>query len=397
VTPDSEASQAPLSPPKVPARADFVVVGGGVTGLSAAWALTRLGRDVVVLDLAPIGHRDGGSHGSCRIFRLGYDDPAYVRLARDGRELWTMLAEISGEQLLHPAPQLTFGPKKQQVTESMQAAGAPYEVLPAAEAAARFPGVAVTGDDVLVEPDSAVIAADRTLAALTGLTGVIRTGVRVTALADDGRRVKVSTEAGGIEADRVIVCTGPWTAGLLATAGIKVPGSAMLEQLAFLRPAGATAATPDPPGPQAPPMPIFVHYGGLFAYGLPEPGTDRYKLGLHHSGVPVDPDQQDHTPDPHLSRRIEDAARRFLPGHDPRAVATERCIYDDSPDEGFIVDRIGNVVIGSGTSGHGFKFGPLLGEWLARLAINRPEAGANPPTTLVGPSHVPNRFALSRF
>jgi glycine/D-amino acid oxidase-like deaminating enzyme len=46
----------------------------------------------------------------------------------------------------------------------------------------------------------------------------------------------------------------------------------------------------------------------------------------------------------------------------------ERCVYDNTPDEDFILDRIGNVVVGCGTSGHGFKFGPLLGEWLAALA-----------------------------
>jgi sarcosine oxidase len=52
-------------------------------------------------------------------------------------------------------------------------------------------------------------------------------------------------------------------------------------------------------------------------------------------------------------------------------VRTERCVYDNSPDEDFIVDRVGRVVIGSGTSGHGFKFGPLLGEWLADLATGQ--------------------------
>jgi glycine/D-amino acid oxidase-like deaminating enzyme len=49
-------------------------------------------------------------------------------------------------------------------------------------------------------------------------------------------------------------------------------------------------------------------------------------------------------------------------------VQVERCVYDNTPDEDFILDRIGNVVVGCGTSGHGFKFGPLLGEWLAALA-----------------------------
>jgi glycine/D-amino acid oxidase-like deaminating enzyme len=57
-----------------------------------------------------------------------------------------------------------------------------------------------------------------------------------------------------------------------------------------------------------------------------------------------------------------------LPGYDPRPVRTERCIYDNTPDEDFILDQAGRIIVGSGTSGHGFKFGPLLGDWLASLA-----------------------------
>jgi sarcosine oxidase len=77
-------------------------------------------------------------------------------------------------------------------------------------------------------------------------------------------------------------------------------------------------------------------------------------------------------------------AQRYLPGYDPEPVATERCIYDNTPDEDFIVDRVGNVVVGCGTSGHGFKFGPLFGEWLAALAF-----GTAPPPS--------QRFGLARF
>ena len=85
----------------------------------------------------------------------------------------------------------------------------------------------------------------------------------------------------------------------------------------------------------------------------------------------ADPGHQDHAPDPGLCRQLTGLARRYLPGFGPDLVQTERCIYDNSPDEGFIVDRVGRVVIGSGTSGHGFKFGPLLGEWLADLATGQ--------------------------
>lgn len=367
---------------------DVAVIGAGLTGLSAAWALVRRGREVLVLEQADVGHADGGSHGSCRIFRYGYEDPAYVRLVAQARTVWTELEDAAGRRLLHPCPQLTFGPQMPEVLTALRAAGARCEVLPAAEAAARFPGVAVRGD-VLLEPDSAVIAADHALAALAGLItgngGQVRTGTVVTGLSDDGREVLISTTAGDVQAGQVIVCAGPWTAGLLAQAGLRLPGTATLEQVAYLDPAG-----PQPDGlfPEYIGMPIFVHYGGEFPYGLPVPGSGRYKLGLHHGGPPADPGRQDTAPDPGLSARIERAAREFLPGYHPVAAAIERCVYDNSPDTDFVVDRIGNIVIGSGTSGHGFKFGPLLGDWLARLA------GAEGSAARAG---VPAQFALGRL
>jgi sarcosine oxidase len=379
------AESHPAGSPLRLTDAEFLVIGGGITGLAAAWALTRRGREVAVFDQAPIGHSHGGSHGPCRIFRLGYDDPAYVTLAEQARGLWSELEDACGERLLFPTPQLTFGPQMPQVRAAMQAAGAACDVLTAAEAAARYPGVCVDGE-VLLEPASAVIAADRALHNLAGLAGEIRTGIRVTALADDGRKVLVSTNAGDVEASRVIVCAGPWTSGLLATAGIAVPGSATLEQVAYLVPATPIAA------PFA--MPIFVRFGGEIPYGLPVPGAQRYKIGIHHGGPPVEPDRQDHAADPRLVRRIEHVAREFLPGFDPSPVALERCVYDNSPDTDFIVDRTNNVVIGAGTSGHGFKFGPLMGEWLASLADTTTGRGRNGSGALPAVAH---RFALGRF
>jgi sarcosine oxidase len=350
-------------------HADIVVVGAGITGLSAAWALARRGREVLVLEQAEVGHRNGGSHGSCRIFRLGYEYPEYVRLAQRARDLWAELDAASGERLLHPVPQLTFGPEMEQVRESMRAAGARCELLTVPESAERFPAVAAPGP-VLLEPDSAVIAADRALAALDRLSQAVRPGVRVTAIADHVRGVGISTTDGVIEAGRVIVCAGPWTAGLLSGAGIEVPGSATLEQIAYLNSARE--------------LPIIVHYGGASPYGLPEPGTGRYKIGIHHGGPDADPDHQVHQEDADLAERTERAVRALLPTTDPRPVAVERCVYDNSPDTDFIADRVGNVVVGSGTSGHGFKFGPLLGEWLADLAVG-------------SPADIPARFSLARF
>ncbi len=115
------------------------------------------------------------------------------------------------------------------------------------------------------------------------------------------------------------------------------------------------------------------------------PGTDRYKFGLHHTGPPVRPGSQPQQPDPAMTAALVQAAAELLPGFSPEPVAAERCVYDNSPDHDFILDRAGQVVIGCGTSGHGFKFGPLIGEWLASLATGERDE-------LPGP-----RFSLSRF
>ena len=83
--------------------------------------------------------------------------------------------------------------------------------------------------------------------------------------------------------------------------------------------------------------------------------------------------------------RLTDAARRLLPGLDPAPVAAERCVYDSTADGDFVLDRVGRIVVGCGTSGHAFKFGPLLGELLADLAEER------------SPVVDVSRFSLSRL
>jgi sarcosine oxidase len=119
-------------------------------------------------------------------------------------------------------------------------------------------------------------------------------------------------------------------------------------------------------------------------YGLPVPGESIYKLAQHRPGPPLDPDHGPLEDDPDLVAVLTDAAARILPALDPRPVATECCVYDNTVDEDFILDRAGQVVIGCGTSGHGFKFGPLFGELLADLVT-----GTEPSVDLT-------RFAASR-
>jgi sarcosine oxidase len=368
----------------VPEDREIAVVGAGLLGLATARALARRGHDVVVFEQAAVGHAGGGSHGSARIFRLGYPDPQYVAMARRSRELWGDLEAEAGAQLLIPAGQLTFGERLGDLREAMRTAGAACELLPGAEAAARFPGIAADGP-CLLEPDSAVIAADRVLAALAAMVPDLRAATRVGQVRHDRGQVTVTAGAGEtvVTARTAVICAGPWTAQILAGAGVPVPATTTLEQVAYV----ATAPGAEPPAAS---QPIFIGHGPLAPYGLPVPGQNLYKVGLH-AGAPglagpvIRPGRHEAGEDPRLRADLIEVARRHLPGYEPTPVASERCVYDHSPDEDFIVDRTGPLVVGSGTSGHGFKFGPLLAEWLTDLATGR------------GADLVPARFRLARF
>jgi sarcosine oxidase len=325
-------------------QADVVIVGGGLLGLSTARAL-RGRRDVLVLERDTVGNARGGSHGSTRIFRLGYADSRYVEMAQRAARQWRALEAESGVQLLHPTPQLTFGPGADAVFAALAAAGAPVERITAAAIAKRFPAFAGRGDAVL-ETASAVIAADRTLSTLRTHAGSqLREHVQVKRL--DAHHIETASEI--IEARTVVVCAGPWTRSL-------VPGittTTTLEHVGYVR----TGAG----------LPIFIDFAEPAVYGLPTPGSDLYKLAVHHGGPAIDPDL-DFAPDPAAIASLQHAIGHWLPGAE--LVRADVCPYDNTADEKFILERIDGIVVGAGTSGHAFKFGPLLGERLAQLVLD---------------------------
>jgi sarcosine oxidase len=360
-----------------------LVIGAGLLGLCAAWALAQRGWSVEVLDAGDaIGHARAGSKGDARIFRLGYPEPFYVAMASRAGELWRQLEARSGRTLLHPTGQLSLGDEDSlaAVARALDAHGAPYVAYAAADAQASFPGVVLHGP-VLFEPSSGVLAAEECLSALCDVGGFpVHTGVTVTALDQDDASVHVRTASGGtLTADIVIDCAGPDALRLLGTAdavggaigdGLEAPPS--LPQVAYFRVADAQHDLP----------PVFIEWGDGMVYGLPVPAPvaggrgdghlGLYKVSHHTPGPPlpryVPTDTAPFDDDPSLLATLTDAVARLLPSLDPEPVATERCIYDNTADTDFVLDRVGRIVVGCGTSGHGFKFGPLLGEVLAHLA-----------------------------
>lgn len=390
-------------------RREVVVVGAGLTGLSAAAELARRGRDVLCLERAGVGHEWSGSKGDSRIFRLGYDDPLYVDLARRSLPGWRALEEGAGEPLLLDCGLLSFGAGLDELAAGMAAAGGDPQWLDAAAVASRFPGLSPAGSgSAVLDPTAGVLLADRVLAALAGAGGFeLREQAAVTALEDTGPRVVVRTagagaRAGGaaaVDAEVVLVCAGPWTSGLLAGCGIACDTRTTLEQVVYfgVPPAAGGRLLPamawrgDPPADDGagataelgrfgastarmtdPVAPTPAHAPAperLALYGLPAPAARCYKLGLHYAGPEVVPGVVALEEAPAFTAQLVEAAGELLVGVEPVPVRVERCVYDNTSDGDFVLDRVGRIVVGAGTSGHGFKFGPVLGRLLAGLTL----------------------------
>ncbi len=308
--------------------------------------------------------------------------------------LWRHLESESGTRLVTTTGQVTFGDDLDVLVQALAKAGAPHETMSAPEVAARFPALSVTTPAVF-EPQSGVIAADDCLAALARTPGVdIRRQTRVARIDDDGRGVRIVVDAphhdSELRASGVIVCAGPWTAPLVSGLGVGLRPWPTLEQVAYLAPDDGRANT------SAAGVPVFVERRHPWFYGLPDLASGLVKISLHGAGPAVDLDELHDQcgagrPDDALVAALSHSARRLLRGWAPEPVATERCVYDNSPDGDFVLDRVGNVTVGSGTSGHGFKFAPLLGEVLADLAT-----GVAPDSRFGAPDDL-RRFASGRL
>ena len=339
-------------------------------GVATARALAQAGRRVVLLEQFEVGHARGSSHGGSRIFRLTYPDQHYVRLAQGALHAWREVEAECGEQLIVPTGDLTFGALAVECAQALASSGVRHELLTGREAAARWPINAQPTENVLYQPDGGTTLADRAHDALLG--SAVEAGARVidhhlvTALERANGCVLIHTTAETFSARACVVAGGAWSRALLAGVEIELPVIPTRETLTYF-------GIPDPLS--LPPViddavPNAQEHGlrrpGLINYALPAPGMG-LKAGLHHAGPVTNPDEPG-TPDPAIVRWVATWAEGRYPELDPEPIAIETCIYTNTADESFVLERHGRIVVASACSGHGFKFAPSFGRTIAALA-----------------------------
>jgi glycine/D-amino acid oxidase-like deaminating enzyme len=350
---------------KIPERADVIVVGAGIMGAAAAWALSARGHSVVVLEARRAGHRDGSSHGSSRVFRRAYREPHYIAMTGLAEERWRRLEAEAGRPLLMLTGGIDHGRDPQGLYDAFRAGGVECELLSPGDAGRRWPHMRFDGPVVhygaagIFDPELATAEMLR-LAVERG--AFVAHECPVSAVEPAAAEVLIRAAGGVLRAATVVVAAGPWTEGLLR-GGVTLPPLTVTQQQVFHF---ARRQTDD-----ASVWPIALRDHEPAVYALPG-GADggvpgNMKLGEHDPGRITTADGRDGLVDAEARQRMIDHVRRWWPGLDPAPIAEFSCLYTWTDDHDFVIDRVGPLVVLSPCSGHGAKFAPLIGGWAADL------------------------------
>lgn len=328
------------------------VVGAGIFGSSLAHRLARDGWEVTLYERHEPGHDRSASGDESRLIRYSHGGDAwYARSAWRARELWRELEAETGTALLVECGVAWFARAEDgweaESERVLRAEGIPVERLAPDEGSRLFPSF--DGRDlefILWEPEAGVLrAADATRATADAAQ---RAGVRL---------VRETAEPGRLEADAVVWACGAWLASLF-------PGLAPLRvtrQDSFYLDGGSAW--------RAPQVPAWVEYDRSI-YGVGDLGGG-FKIAPDAEGPPFDPESDERAPDPGNEERARAyAAVRFPELAGAPLTRSKACPYSLTPDTHFVLaphpELERNWIFGGG-SGHGFKHGPALAEYAARV------------------------------
>jgi sarcosine oxidase len=355
---------------------DVIVAGLGAMGSAALYHLARAGVRVLGIDRFAPPHAMGSSHGRSRIIREAYfEDPLYVPLVQRAYELWDDLQRESRREILVRTGGLMIGPPDGTVVRGALRSAVehrlPYEELTAAELPQRMPGFRPTVDMTAVwEPRAGylipetAIAAQLSLAEAHGATLAVNEPVIDWRADNDG--VEVTTSSGVYRAERLILALGAWMPTMVRDAAL--PLTVERNVLYWFKPARATTLFDR----ERCPIWLCEYAPGRVWYGFPDTGHG-VKVALHHQGTVADPDSLRRDVASEEAAYMRALIRAFMPDADGPIVETAVCMYTNTPDEHFIIDRHPahpRVILASPCSGHGFKFSSAIGEQLALLATD---------------------------
>jgi len=376
---------------------DFVVVGAGVFGVWTAHFLRQSGASVALLDAYGPANSRASSGGETRVIRMGYGpDELYTRWAMRSLPLWKEFAARTGREIFRQTGVLWLSNDADTYLRSLcgvlKEAGVEREELTAKEIAQRWPQLRF--HDIswgVLEPNSGLLLARDAVQMLVKelmADGVDCIPFAANTPAGDGRLAAVKDLGGNsISAGAFIFCCGPWLPKIFP----ELLGDRIFptrQEVFFLGvPAGSANFRP-------PRMPVWLHrtHSGL-PYALPDIEGRGFKIAFDRHGDRFDPETDMRVVGESSLAQLRDYLRQHIPQleHAP-VLETRVCQYENTWNGDFLIDRhpqFENVWIAGGGSGHGFKHGPALGEYLSGRILHG--APAEPRFSLAAKQTAQNR------
>ncbi|OWF44915.1 peroxisomal sarcosine oxidase-like isoform X2 [Mizuhopecten yessoensis] len=372
---------------------DSIVVGAGIEGSSTAYNLVKNGQRTLLLEQFPLPHSRGSSHGQSRVTRMAYGDADYyTEMMKEAYRLWEKLENESGTTIYTKTGLLLVGKAGDELidgtVQALRKHSVPFTTLDGKALRLKYPMLAYSDDVSGVDDHSGgVLFADKALAAFQREFikhgGVLRDNESLVDVFP-GDIVTVKTNKGSYRGRNLVLAVGPWATKVLPPLGIHLPLKVLRISVFYWKEKIAGTYGADK-------FPTFLGgnaRGSFDVYGMPSleyPGL--YKLCLH-SGPEIDPDRRDDADSTWVLDKMKKFVAEHFPLLEPHPVITETCIYTNTPDHDFVLDRHPawrNIIIGAGFSGHGFKLSPVVGKVLAELVMRKT------------PSYNMSHFRIDRF
>jgi sarcosine oxidase len=376
---------ATLIPANVRARApgvsggeayDVAVVGAGVFGAWIAHRLAQAGRRVALCDAYGPGNARASSGGQTRVIRMGYgDQEIYTRWSMRSLELWkSLFSPLGRPSLFQEAGVLWMArgedPLTTKTLATLQRLNVVHERLGRVELEHRWPQIDFGPNTwAIYEPDSGFLVGFHAVQAVVQLAeaaGVEYLQEAVVPPAGRGRLNSVATRTGKtVRAGTFVFACGPWLPKVFPD---------LLGERIFPTRQEVFYFGP-PPGDErfrSPAMPVWVDFAEEI-YGVPDFKGRGFKVAPDRHGPDFDPDRGSRVVTPETLATVRNFVARRFPGlKDAPLVSSEVCQYENTSNGDFLIDRHperDNVWLVGGGSGHGFKHGPAVGEYVAARIV----------------------------
>jgi len=350
---------------------DVAVVGAGVFGAWTAYELRRSGKQVLLIEAHGPGNSRSSSGGESRIMRMGYGaDEVYTHSALNSMKRWRELFRQVDEPLFHRTGVLWLAhqddPYPLKSAQTLARVGIPFEKLTVTELLQRYPQIGI--DEMawaMLESEGGVILARRAVQAI--VREAIKNGVdylqgAVRPPVGSQKLESIATADGNrISAAEYIFACGPWLPKLFP--GLLADRIQSTRQEVFF-----FGTRPGDPRFAPPTLPTLIDFKDE-AYVLPDLEGRGVKVAIDRHGPPFDPDTGDRVVGSEGLAEVRRYLARRLPDmKDAPVTETRVCQYENSSNGDFLIDRhpeFENVWLVGGGSGHGFKHGPSVGEYMA--------------------------------